>query len=127
MQRVRLIALAVAAALLPGAAMAADLEGSWSGSGSVVLKAGGKENVKCRVRYARQSAKVFSVSATCATPSTKILQTGEVLEVGAGRYVGDFYNPQFDVSGRVRVTVSGSSQSVSFSGAAGHGSLSLSR
>lgn len=127
MRFARLFMLSLAATLAPAAAMAADLSGSWSGSGSVTPKSGAKERVQCRVNYARQSSTVFSVSATCATPSIKIVQTGEVLEVGGGRYVGDFYNPQFDVSGRIRVVVSGNRQTVTFGGAQGHGSLSLSR
>lgn len=123
----RLIVLPLVALLLPAAAMAADLEGRWSGSGQVVPKSGAKERVQCQVRYTRQSSKVFSVAATCATASVKIVQTGEVLEVGGGRYVGDFYNPEYDVSGRVRVVVSGARQSVTFSSAQGRGSMSLSR
>lgn len=127
MRAARLVLVAFAAMALPGAAMAAELQGSWSGSGYVSPKSGARERVQCRVSYARQSSKVFSVSARCATPSVKINQTGEVLEVGRGRYVGDFYNAEYDVSGRVRVTVTGSRQKVTFSGAQGHGSLSLRR
>ena len=55
------------------------------------------------------------------------MQTGEVLEVGVGRFAGDLYNPQFDVSGRVRVQVSGNRQTVTFFGAQGKGTLSLVR
>ena len=57
----------------------------------------------------------------------KFYQTGEVLMVNPDRYVGDFYNPEFDVSGRVHVTVRGSSQTVTFSGRQGHGSMTLRR
>ncbi len=103
------------------------LEGSWRGSGYVSPTSGARENVRCRVRYSQQASKVYSVSATCATASTTIIQTGEVLEVSGGRYVGDFYNPQFDVSGRVRVQMSGDHQTVTFSGGRGRGSLSLTR
>jgi hypothetical protein len=91
------------------------------------MSSGATESVRCRVVYSRQSSKVFSVSATCATASATIIQTGEVLEVSGGRYVGDFYNPQFDVSGRVRVQLSGNSQTVTFSGSKGRGSMTLTR
>jgi hypothetical protein len=47
--------------------------------------------------------------------------------VTANRYVGDFYNSEYDISGRIRVSVSGSSQTVTFSSARGKGSLSLRR
>jgi hypothetical protein len=45
--------------------------------------------------------------------------------VSPNRYVGDFYNSEYDISGRVRVVISGSSQTVTFSSAKGSGSLSL--
>lgn len=108
-------------------ASAGELAGNWSGSGYVQPKSGAKESVQCRVGYEKQTAKVFRVSATCASASVKIIQTGEVLEVGADRYVGDFYNQQFDASGRVRVQLSGTRQSVSFSGPMGQGALTLSK
>jgi hypothetical protein len=106
---------------------ASGLEGSWSGGGYVVPKSGARESVRCRVSYSRQSTTVFSVSATCSGAKTTVVQTGEVLEVSGGRYVGDFYNPQYDISGRVRVQMSGNHQDVTFSGAQGHGGLSLTR
>lgn len=114
-------------ALQATAASAGDLAGSWSGSGYIKPKSGSKENVQCRVGYEKQSAKVFRVSATCANASGKIIQTGEVLEAGADRYVGDFYNPQFDISGRVRVRLAGNRQTVTFSGPQGQGALTLSK
>jgi hypothetical protein len=106
---------------------ASSLEGTWSGSGYVVPKSGARENVRCRVRFSRQSTKVFSVEATCSSATTNVVQTGEVLEVSAGRYAGDFYNPQYDISGRIRIQMSGNHQTVSFSGAQGQGSLSLNK
>ena len=106
---------------------ASALEGTWSGSGYVVPKSGARENVRCRVRFSRQSSKVFSVEATCSSATTNIVQTGEVLEVSGGRYAGDFYNPQYDISGRIRIQMSGSHQTVSFSGAQGQGILSLNK
>lgn len=106
-------------------ATAGPIDGTWSGGGYVQVTDGKRENVRCRVTYSRQSDKVFSVKAVCASPSNKIHQTGEVLKVSEDRYVGDFYNPQFDISGRVRVSISGSSQTVSFKSASGYGSMSL--
>lgn len=111
--------------VFPPSSHAATIEGTWSGSGYVNPKDGPREKVRCRITYSKQSQKVFGVHATCATTSTKILQTGEVLMVNPNRYVGDFYNSQYDVSGRVRVRVSGGRQTVSFSSARGHGSITL--
>ncbi len=111
----------------PQVAHAASLDGEWSGSGYVEPAEGKREQVRCKVRYTRQSSKVYGVVATCASTSAKIRQTGEVLMVTADRYVGDFYNPDFDVSGRIRIVISGTRQTVTFSGRAGQGSLSLSK
>lgn len=130
MVMMRFVVCLVAAGLVgltASPASAGPLDGSWSGSGYVKPTNGKRERVRCRIRYSRQSSKVYGVSAVCATPSANIRQSGEVLMVNPNRYVGDFYNSAYDVSGRVSVTVRGSRQSVSFSGAAGSGSMTLSR
>jgi hypothetical protein len=103
------------------------LEGTWSGNGYAVPKSGDRESVRCRVRYSRQSSKVFSVAATCSSATTNVVQTGEVLEVSNGRHIGYFYNPQCDISCRVRIQMSGNHQTVSFSGSQGQGGLPLSK
>ncbi|MEQ1577528.1 MAG: hypothetical protein ABL894_07740 [Hyphomicrobium sp.] len=118
---------ALAALPLDCAYAASDLEGNWSGTGYVMPKSGAREGVRCRVRYDKQSEKVFRVTATCASTATKIVQTGEVIAVSGGRYAGDFYNAEYDISGRVRVQVTGNHQTVTFSGTRGQGSLSLSK
>ena len=101
------------------------MDGIWSGSGVVNPKDGARESVRCRVKYRQESEKVFGVSATCATRSRKIQQVGTVLKVGPASYVGEFYNPGFDISGRVRVVIKGSTQTVTFHSARGNGSVSL--
>lgn len=123
--RMAVMVVLVALFLLPISAQAASLSGTWSGSGYVNPKDGPREKVRCRISYAQQSKTVFGVRAVCATTSTKIIQTGEVLMVNPNRYVGDFYNSQYDVSGRVRVKLSGSRQTVTFSSKSGSGSMSL--
>ena len=107
--------------------VAAEIEGNWSGSGYVAPTKGKRENVRCKIRYKRHTAKVFAVRAVCASPSAKVIQTGEVLKVKENLYVGDFYSPDYDISGRVRVTVSGSRQKVTFSSARGRGAVTLSK
>ncbi|MCH9806354.1 MAG: hypothetical protein K0U74_01355 [Alphaproteobacteria bacterium] len=109
----------------PGTGHAASLAGSWNGSGYVNPTKGKRERVRCRITYSKQTSKVFSVRASCATASNKILQTGEVLMVNASRYVGDFYNSEYDISGRVHVSVNGSRQTVSFSSGRGSGRVNL--
>ncbi len=104
---------------------ATTLDGVWSGSGVVNPSDGARESVRCRVRYKQETATVFGVSATCATRSRKIQQNGTVLKVGPASYVGEFYNPGYDISGRVRVVVRGATQTVTFKSARGNGSVSL--
>jgi len=106
-------------------AQSANLGGSWSGSGFVHPRSGTRETVRCRVTYNRQSSKVFGVRATCASKSASLRQTGEVLLIRPGRYVGDFYNRQFDVGGRISVTLRGARQTVTFTGDGIKGRLTL--
>ncbi len=106
-------------------AAAASLAGSWSGSGAVKTSAGKGENVRCRVSYARLAPKIFSVNARCATPSIALRQTGELLMVRPNVYVGDFYNSEFNIRGRIRVVVKGRRQAVTLSSDSGKGRLSL--
>ncbi|XSG83302.1 MAG: hypothetical protein ACPW61_05855 [Methyloligella sp. ZOD6] len=107
------------------ATAASGIEGTWSGSGTANPKNGKAESIRCKVTYRRESPKVVGVNALCATSSNKFRQTGSLLQVNDSRYVGDFHNAQFDVSGRLTVTVRGGSQSVSFSSPRGTGSMNL--
>jgi hypothetical protein len=111
----------------PQQAVAQSLEGTWSGAGVAKPTSGQSERVRCRITYSRESPKVFGVAATCATPSVKFHQTGKVLMVNSTRFVGDFYNPEYDVSGRVRVILKGSTQTATFSGPKGSGSMTLTK
>ncbi len=120
-----LLLVALALVLSIGQADAASLEGTWSGSGVANPKDGPREKVRCRISYKRESEKVFGLTATCATRSNKIQQTGKLLMVSATSYVGDFYNPAHDVSGRVRVVIRGSRQTVTFQSARGSGRVTL--
>ena len=126
--RTSVVVLALAGVLLTGSndtASAASIEGSWRGSGYISPASGKREKVRCRVTYKRLTKKVFRVVAVCASTAGKIRQTGEVLRVNSTRYVGDFYNSEYDVSGRVRVIVRGSRQTVSFSSKTGKGRIKL--
>lgn len=122
--------LAVAVILMTGGATAAlsdPLQGSWSGSGYIKPTDGKRENVKCRVSYSPQGASVVAVSATCASASATIRQSGQLSMVSPSRYIGDFYNSEFDISGTIRVSVKGGSQTVSFSSSKANGNLNLTK
>ncbi len=120
-----LLLMALALVLSVGQADAASLEGEWSGSGVVSPTDGPREKVRCRISYKRESEKVFGLAATCATRSDKIQQTGTLLMVSATSYVGEFYNPAHDVTGRVRVVIRGSRQTVTFQSTRGSGRVTL--
>ncbi|MEO1206060.1 MAG: hypothetical protein AAFV45_06985 [Pseudomonadota bacterium] len=119
------VIIAAGLVLPVGAATAAPLEGSWSGAGTVNPSSGQPERVRCRVNYSRQTAKVYNVSATCASASASLRQTGTLLRVRSNRYVGDVYNSDFDISGRLKVTVKGRKQIVTFTSSAASGRLNL--
>ncbi len=120
-----LLLMALALVLSVGKADAASLAGEWSGSGVVSPTDGPREKVRCRISYRQESEKVFGLTATCATRSNKIQQTGKLLMVNTTNYIGDFYNPAHDVTGRVRVVVRGTRQTVTFESARGSGRVTL--
>jgi hypothetical protein len=119
------VCLALTTAAPHLASAASQLEGSWSGSGYVHPTNGEREKVTCRVVYHQTSETVHSVTATCASASAKIVQTGELTTVKDGRYIGDFTNKEYNISGSVRVVVKGNSQDVTFSSSSGTGTLAL--
>jgi hypothetical protein len=115
------------AALAATGAEAQSLEGTWSGSGYAQALSGTAERIRCRVSYARAGGGTYGFSAVCASPSYKVNQSGTVSPAGPNRFVGDFYNAEYDIGGRVRVVVSGSKQTVTLSSDRGSGQLNLSR
>ncbi len=77
----------LAVALTSARAAPATIEGSWRGSGIVTYR-NGADNLRCRVRYTRLTAKSFAVSSQCATESGRYELTGRVVNVGGNRYTG---------------------------------------
>jgi hypothetical protein len=122
-----LAATLVASASLPARSQQAGLEGSWRGSGRVVLPSGGTETARCRATFRRQSGNSFGMSAQCATASARVAQTASVQRVGANRFQGDFYNAEYAVSGTISITVQGNRLSASLSGGGGSAFFSLSK
>lgn len=120
-----LSALAASALLAPLHAAPLPLEGNWSGSGTVQPTEGAAEKVACRVNYKRETDKVFRVEAKCATTSYQINQTGQLLMVNTGVYVGEFYIASYDIAGRIRVVVEDSIQTMTFKSSRAHGELTL--
>jgi hypothetical protein len=100
-----LAALAIGVSLQCGSAAASDIVGSWSGSGTVTLASGATEKARCRASFIAAGGKTYAMSATCATSAAKVSQTAIVSQNTKNRYGGTFYNPEFGVSGRIRIIV----------------------
>lgn len=88
-----------------------DLAGSWRGSGTVHFSSGASEQARCRATFRPSGARAYDVSATCATQSGTVSQTAFIRGRGSN-YRGTFYNPEFDTSGKIQISVSGSSSQV---------------
>jgi hypothetical protein len=108
-------------------AQPASLEGSWQGGGSVSFASGEKERAQCRVQYRRASSTSYTLTATCATPTGRAVQTATVRQVGGNSYQGQFHNSEYNVTGTIFVTVGGNRQSVRLTSEAGSASLELRR
>lgn len=109
------------------AAGSVSITGGWPGAGYVGLKAGKRENFRCKVKYGRIAGQNFSVKALCASGSALVDQVGVLQRVANNRYVGDVHNQQFNISARVIVSVTGQSQTVKISSSEGSATLRLKR
>jgi hypothetical protein len=131
----RYAAFATASALLAAfltvapvkAAVAAELVGSWTGGGTVTLASGAREKARCRASYIAAGGRTYAMTATCATASAKVTQTAIVSQNTKNRFGGTFYNPEFGVTGRIRIIVSGKRQTVYLSGGSGHATFNMHR
>ncbi len=103
-----------------------SIGGAWSGGGLVVYSDGRRERASCRAHYSGGWSNV-SLTARCATPSGSIDQTASLRRIGPNSYSGSFFNPQYNVSGSIRITVNGNAQSVSLHSESGSASLTLRR
>jgi hypothetical protein len=103
-----------------------DLAGSWKGGGTVTFNSGAKEQARCRARFSPSGKRAYDVSATCATQSGTVSQTAFVRGTGS-TYRGTFYNPEFDTSGKIQISVSGQSQVVRLTSSKGSAIIRLSR
>ena len=67
------------------------------------------------------------MNAVCASASGRVVQTGELSRVSATRFVGEFNNPQYGITGSITISVRGSSLTASLSGGGGSAQFNLSR
>ena len=100
-------------------AESAMLVGIWAGNGDINFASGSKEKARCRAHFSKTGARSYEMSASCATSSAKVDQTAQLTKVGANRYVGSFYNQEYNTGGSIKITVSGRTGDVSLAGEAG--------
>ena len=118
--------IALVASVAAALAAPATIEGSWRGSG-IVTYGNGADNVQCRVRYTRATAKSFAVSSLCATESGHYELTGRVINVGGNRYTGWVQSTQSNQSGRVELVQRGNRLAVTVTSRRGSARLTLAR
>ena len=121
--------LTVAFAGLVSASFAepASLAGTWSGGGTVRLKSGKKEVVRCRINFQKNTGRTYLLSANCATTAATFRQTGRIVKAGANRYTGRFYSKEYDVSGRISISVKGRRQTMNVTSEKGTARLNLTK
>ena len=109
------------------AAQSQGLQGYWRGSGFISPAKGQRERVRCRVWISRGSTRTYRVKARCASQAADIDQTGSVQKTGRNNYAGEFFNSDYNIRGRLRITLRGNRQSVTLHSDAGSGRLTLFR
>jgi hypothetical protein len=119
--------IALAAAVTAAQAAPATIEGSWRGSGIVTYR-NGADNVQCRVRYTRITAKSFPVLSRCATETGRYELSGRVVNVAENRYTGWVQSAQPNQGGgRVQLVQHGNRLAVTVTSRRGSAKLALSR
>jgi hypothetical protein len=104
-----------------------SLEGSWRGGGRVVFPSGDAERATCRASFSRRTANSFRMSAVCATASARVAQSATLERISGNTYAGSFFNPEYNFSGDITVTVRGDRLSAQLRGGGGGANLNLGR
>jgi hypothetical protein len=125
-----LMALATFALVCSGApsvAEPANLEGSWSGGGTVRFPSGDSERARCRANFRKRGGNSFSMTAVCATSSARVEQTAQLTRTGPNRFAGDFQNAEYNVSGSINITLNGNALHASLNGGGGSAHFNMGR
>jgi hypothetical protein len=115
------------AVLAPADAQQAGLEGSWSGNGLIVFPSGEKEAARCKASFRKAGGNTYGMNAVCATASTKVVQHAQLEQSTANSYRGEFQNPEYGITGSIRIKLQGSSLSASLEGGGGRAEFNLSK
>lgn len=103
------------------------LGGTWHGGGYLVLPSGDRERANCRATFRNQGGSSYSMTAVCATASTRVQQSAEIVRTGGGNFAGSFYNAEYGISGSIALRLSGNRLSASLNGGGGSAQFSLRR
>ncbi len=107
---------------------AAELSGSWRGSGTLNANTGETERVKCRATYRLRGRNTYDVSFRCVSRTHGAGdQNFTVRRSGRNRYSGRFTDDKNHVPVSVSVSVRGQQQSVSMQSTKGWGRFNLSK
>jgi hypothetical protein len=104
-----------------------SLAGAWSGNGSVTLPSGASEKARCKATFRKRGANSFAMDAVCASSSARVVQTASLEQIGPNRYAGDFTNAEYNISGSIKLTISGNNLSAALNGGGGSANFNLSR
>jgi hypothetical protein len=122
-----LVAMSILAASPPAMGQQASLEGTWNGTGTVILPSGDRERARCRATFRRQSGTSFGMNAVCATSSTRIAQSAQLGRTSANRFSGEFYNAEYAFSGSIAITLHGNRLNATLVGGGGSAHFNLTR
>lgn len=102
----------------PTEATASDrVSGTWRGNGVAVEKKNGKRRkVRCRLTVSNAGGRSYTVSGRCADTDGVVSARGTVKQVGNGRYTGTLNTASQQGTGRITISSTGSSLSLSLSG-----------
>lgn len=104
---------------------AAGLAGTWAGGGTVKLKTGQVEKVRCRIRYEEGSGRTFVIHANCSHANGTFQQSGRIVKRSSSSYSGSLYSDQYSLSGNINISVSGNRQTLSAKSAKGSARITL--
>lgn len=93
------------------------LGGSWSGSGSATFEGGQKERLSCNGYYRNEGGAKLSLALRCASPSSKFEVRGD-LSYSGGKVSGSWEERTYNAGGSASGSASESGVNLSFSGSA---------
>jgi len=101
------------------------LVGTWSGKGTARLEGGKRERLSCKGYYTGSGGSELRLNIICANPSTKV-ELRSVLKYAGGRVTGTWEERNYNQTGTITGHATDSKLRLSINGAALTGRLSVS-